>query len=195
MDKELDCFNKNKTKSDGLSTECKICVSLCNAEYRKAHSKEASDYNKNYQQENKEELAAKHKDYIKKTRSKTSLRQHNWYKENQELTKERTRVAKLNNPLRYQNYANRRRAQKISSHVENFDSNHIILKYGNKCCYCGGKFEHIDHYMPLSKGGGHTLENVRPACRNCNLTKNNKTPEEWMELLKTRVIKENDHER
>jgi len=30
---------------------------------------------------------------------------------------------------------------------------------------------HIDHVMPLSKGGPDTLENVRPAHGSCNVKK------------------------
>ena len=35
---------------------------------------------------------------------------------------------------------------------------------------------HLDHYMPLSKGGAHSISNVVWSCAACNLTKNNKLP-------------------
>lgn len=52
--------------------------------------------------------------------------------------------------------------------------------FGDRCAYCGGDFEHIDHAIPLARGGPHILANLRPACSTCNLSKNSKTIAEWM---------------
>ena len=77
-------------------------------------------------------------------------------------------------------YNNRRLARKKTAIVDIFTTQDIIDKYGDKCFYCGGLFTHIDHYMPLSKGGSHTLDNVRPSCEPCNLTKSNKLPDDFI---------------
>lgn len=37
---------------------------------------------------------------------------------------------------------------------------------------------HLDHIVPLSKGGQHTYSNVQVAHPSCNLSKHNKTPSE-----------------
>jgi 5-methylcytosine-specific restriction endonuclease McrA len=43
----------------------------------------------------------------------------------------------------------------------------------------------IDHVMPRSRGGGHEWTNLAAACRRCNLTKRDRTPEEaGMRLLR-----------
>ncbi len=46
------------------------------------------------------------------------------------------------------------------------------------CHICGqklhGKDCHIDHIIPLSKGGSHTSDNIAPACPKCNIEKGNK---------------------
>lgn len=41
---------------------------------------------------------------------------------------------------------------------------------------------HLDHVIPLSRGGEHTLENIKPAHAICNIRKSNKTLEELYEL-------------
>jgi len=49
------------------------------------------------------------------------------------------------------------------------------------CVYCGdtnGPFE-ADHVHPKSRGGLDALENLVCACRTCNRSKKDKTPEEW----------------
>ncbi len=52
-----------------------------------------------------------------------------------------------------------------------------------QCYYCGRNVKkserHIDHIMPLGKGGPHVVHNLCCACRQCNQSKGGKTVEEW----------------
>lgn len=47
----------------------------------------------------------------------------------------------------------------------------VLRGYDNKCAYCGGAFEAMDHVVPVAKGGGTVMSNVVPACTACNLRK------------------------
>ncbi len=56
---------------------------------------------------------------------------------------------------------------------------------GERCWYCG-KLEpvmHVDHAIPLSKGGTENWTNLVRACGPCNLRKNSKTEQEFFALL------------
>ena len=49
----------------------------------------------------------------------------------------------------------------------------------NKCYYCDSLLlfdnsTHLDHYIPLSKGGMHSITNVVWSCATCNLNKHDK---------------------
>jgi hypothetical protein len=50
------------------------------------------------------------------------------------------------------------------------------------CAYCANRFERggvtVDHIMPRSRGGKNTWMNCVTACRRCNSTKDDMTPEE-----------------
>lgn len=49
------------------------------------------------------------------------------------------------------------------------------------CVYCGcedGPY-HIDHILPSSRGGSDDVSNLALACAPCNISKRNRTPEEW----------------
>ena len=48
-----------------------------------------------------------------------------------------------------------------------------LIKFDNSCWICEVELTEVcwDHVQPLSKGGAHTLENLKPACRNCNSRK------------------------
>lgn len=55
-----------------------------------------------------------------------------------------------------------------------------------KCWYCGKSIEteyHIEHRVPLSRGGSNDLSNIVLSCPACNLSKANKLPHEWGDRL------------
>lgn len=54
----------------------------------------------------------------------------------------------------------------------------IFARDDHRCQYCGDRADSIDHVHPRSRGGLNTWENVAAACRPCNLTKRDRTPEE-----------------
>jgi 5-methylcytosine-specific restriction endonuclease McrA len=52
--------------------------------------------------------------------------------------------------------------------------------FSNTCAYCGKESKLAqEHFTPLSKGGHYTKENIIPACRSCNCSKNNRDFFEW----------------
>jgi 5-methylcytosine-specific restriction endonuclease McrA len=56
------------------------------------------------------------------------------------------------------------------------------------CKYCGSKDDmHVDHIVPLSRGGEHRWENLQPLCRRCNIGKNDMLEDEfyaWVSSIK-----------
>lgn len=54
------------------------------------------------------------------------------------------------------------------------------------CYYCGHTFPisklHIDHIVPLSKGGLHSVENLCTACQQCNCSKGSKPVRAWIRM-------------
>ena len=65
-----------------------------------------------------------------------------------------------------------------------------IKKYGTLTCYLClnpilfGK-DHLEHKMPISRGGSNLYENLEVACAKCNLSKSDKTEEEYRERKKS----------
>jgi len=53
------------------------------------------------------------------------------------------------------------------------------------CVWCGKKVPegHLDHILPISKGGTDSLDNLVWSCAACNLERNNKTLREWVKCL------------
>lgn len=63
--------------------------------------------------------------------------------------------------------------------------NDILNRYNHSCAYCGTNSEplHQEHWIPLSRGGNYTADNIVPACKRCNSRKHTMTGEEFLELL------------
>lgn len=58
----------------------------------------------------------------------------------------------------------------------------VFERDGYECVYCGDDVRsdpQCDHIFPISRGGRNDLSNLATACRPCNSSKGDKTPEEW----------------
>lgn len=66
--------------------------------------------------------------------------------------------------------------------------NILIEKFGCVCWYCGIKLEiygiHVDHIVPLSKGGQDNIYNLALACVSCNRAKWNMTLRQFFSWIK-----------
>lgn len=113
------------------------------------------------------------------------LRQKNYYKRTaeQQMAYVRMWVAKHPDKRRSisKSYKARRRAQEVGG-----DSTAVVHKWESsatkQCYWCGKKCAqkyHVDHYVPLSKGGKHEVSNLVISCPRCNLKKNAKDPYEF----------------
>lgn len=66
-------------------------------------------------------------------------------------------------------YEERMREAGMLPLVGDFTRADVVDRYGDACAHCGGPFQELDHYpVPVSAGGPHTLDNVRPSCVPCN---------------------------
>lgn len=75
------------------------------------------------------------------------------------------------------------KARKVNApKVERIYRTKIIKRDKSTCYICKqvvlASDIHLDHVIPLSRGGEHSYANIRVTCRPCNLKKHNKLPEE-----------------
>lgn len=65
--------------------------------------------------------------------------------------------------------------------VTSKDIARLIARHHGCCAYCGDRSQYmeIDHVIPLSRGGRHSIGNLIPACRLCNRRKSNRLLIEW----------------
>lgn len=209
---KLEYFCKNKNIKDGLSDQCKTCAKI----YRDSHKEEKKHYpslnneyrreyyseNKNcininrrkYYTKNKEKLNEQAKLRHQKHREKRLVKQKKYYQANKQKIKEINKQYRIKNKESI--YLNNRKRKKLLNQYDNIkqiEINNLLIKFNNKCFYCltdvkSGYNLHLDHKIPLCKGGSHTIQNLAPSCKTCNLRKGRKNSEEFTEQLKKEAM-------
>jgi 5-methylcytosine-specific restriction endonuclease McrA len=74
-----------------------------------------------------------------------------------------------------------RRAKVRYGSVCTTDIDRLRARQRGYCFYCSKKMkvEHLEHVIPLSRGGKHSLGNIVLACSHCNHRKSDKFVMEW----------------
>lgn len=86
------------------------------------------------------------------------------------------------NPIKYRTDAAIRRANKLKVTVEQVSYRKVYERDNGQCYLCHRfitlKEMHLEHKIPLSRGGEHSYANCGVSCRKCNLRKGAKLPHE-----------------
>jgi 5-methylcytosine-specific restriction endonuclease McrA len=148
-------------------------------------------YMREYQELHREKTRAANNACAAKYRDRRRASAKRYGDENREKLRTKNRQYHYDNPDKTREKARRRRARIKGNGVDFHTEAQVLATYGNICYLCNkpvdltapryqGKAEgweqglHIDHVIPISKGGSDTLDNVRPTHALCNLSKNNK---------------------
>lgn len=203
-------FYKNKSNKSGLSKICKDCGRKKRSDYYRKNSEiikqkarernklpHIKEYNRKKNREwflaNKEKAKAYAKEYykiynqrpkVKEAQRKAALKHRNANKEKiNKAHAERTKK----NPEKHREKQARRRARLVWAGIEKFSVQQVLDKSNNKCGYCGINLTinsmHMDHMVPVCRGGSHTLSNMIASCPPCNLRKNKRTYDEFMAII------------
>ena len=69
----------------------------------------------------------------------------------------------------------------------------VYHKFGGHCAYCGVQLKtkgfHVDHVIPVAKGGPEDIMNFFPACKYCNTLKNAYSLEQFRHMIETYHLK------
>lgn len=188
---ELIYFHKNKSKKDGYNCYCKQCRNN-NAvkykekraeytkEYRKKNKEQLKETKKKYYEDNKEKINLKNRIYHHNNKDRLNKISNKYYNENKEIIRQKSKeyYNSEKGKLVFKKARVKRKALVRKAKVGDIDLNKIISN--KKCYWCNTKIldnnYHIDHYIPISKGGEHSNDNLVLSCPKCNLTKGAKDP-------------------
>lgn len=192
-------FNKDKSKLDGLCSRCRDCnkaraarwylenkdTALVQRKERYQNKREIElEQMRQWRLANPERKRVSDAAYHAANKEKATTNALKWSRANRESVNRRNAEYKKRNPQVVLDQSHRRRARKrgvASLIVASQDITRLKRRFGGLCAYCGcgGKMT-IDHVVPLSRGGAHSLGNLLPVCQQCNFSKHNKFLFEWM---------------
>lgn len=166
-------FNKNKRTKDGFTGWCRTC----RKKYRKEHQKEIQNYRKKWYKTHKKEELEYNKNY-----------KPNWYQKNKEKIAQQTKKYRQTNAYKIKALVHRRRTLELVAkgfHTAE-DIEEIWELQRGRCLYCRislvnkiAKEIHLDHFIPLTRGGSNCRSNLAFACDKCNHSKRNAFPWNW----------------
>ena len=183
--KKFTDFYKDNKRKDKCQSMCKECdknrperksdkhKAISRASVKKYMAKEVNKIKqrkreKIYRDNNKEIIAKirakyhsskKYRDYLEKVKLIKNLRTLNWYHANRGSYKEKSPSYKLLQLFTIQNY---------------------------ECIYCNidiSDSRHIEHIVPMSKGGSNFITNIALSCPTCNLSKGAKDLNIWLKCI------------
>lgn len=175
--KSCGCFHKESIKSihsvNRVTKHCVVCTKSISI--KKSHSLTEGTYcskqcmKTGYKEKNKGSGNPNYKDGLSKDKDYINKRAILYFKNNPERRREYNRNCRA------------KRRLSLGKHTKD-DVRWKLLIQKNKCYWCletiGDKY-HVDHVIPISKGGSNNPHNIVVACIPCNLQKRAFLPKEW----------------
>ena len=164
-------FHKRGKSLDGCQGRCKACTKAYDEQWYAANRERAAETGHAWKAANRERTAEYQREWVSSNRERARERCREWYAAN--LGSEHARAIAKDH---------RRRAAEGSFTKEEVVA--LLEAQKHKCEYCGAELletsYHLDHIVPVSKGGTSYIENIAAACPCCNLSKSAKDLDVWL---------------
>lgn len=168
-------FGPSKKTKDRLFPYCRECKRASDRVSNDRHRDERNAAAKVRYAANPEPGKAKSRERYRKDPAKWKAEVAAWAKANPEKRKVTyTAWQKRNLHGSVREATRRRYATRMGATAIRFSAVQLrqrMAYWGNRCWWCGGPQEEVDHVKPLTAGGAHMLCNLRPICKSCNSSK------------------------
>lgn len=165
-------FYKSKKSPDGLRPDCADCGRARSNKWSANNRQRSRDRASKWRLENLD----------KKLESGAR-----WYEKNREQIRAKFKEQYKADPEKFIAFQRTQRAKRRQAYAEKYRKEDVLQRWGSNCHICGESIDlaaprqtmhegwekglHLDHVIPLSKGGTDTLDNVKPAHGQCNIKK------------------------
>lgn len=175
-------FHHRRENNSGLTSQCKSCRHASSAAYR---------LRRNGPRRPALTGAARAKRYRERLRATARRvdtgappREARWRLQNQHHVRAYFRAYRKLKPdvVRAANRNNKAKRRQAEGRHTAADVARQLDAQSGRCFWCPrlvGTIYHVDHFVPLTKGGSNWPSNIVIACPDCNLRKGAKLPDEW----------------
>ena len=147
--------------------------------YYLANKEKILERNRRWFSENRERHRELTKSWYAKNKEKKAAKQREWWLANSAANNEYIRKWRRES-TKYQAIKARRRDTIDAWPVEQFSKQSVYDRDAGICYLCSQPVDpnnwHLDHVVPLSKGGDHAFDNCGTTHPGCNVKKGTKTP-------------------
>lgn len=175
------CEIKSYSEFTTHKAHCKTCERTRYLKWYENNKQRVVDYQRKYKKDNPIATKKERQKYNKNNKEKIATIGKKWRENNRKKMATLKREWRIKNPTKDAEYNHKRRSL-LKDLLTSEDINDILVKSKLKCYWCGTccrEGHHLDHYMPLSKGGKNIKDNIVVACPACNLSKGAKLPAEY----------------
>jgi 5-methylcytosine-specific restriction endonuclease McrA len=182
IEKPLGEFHRQAGCKQGVRPECKACFYAAN---RSRYSdQERKEQRRRHREKHRDELIARDRAYYEKNKARLNAWQTEYNRTNREAYLAKMRAWRKANPEKVQVWVRNRRAKLkglAGKHTID-DVRALLSSQQGMCVYCKSDIRkqfQVDHIMPVSLGGSNSRSNLQLLCKQCNLDKRAKRPEEF----------------
>lgn len=197
-----DYFHKNSRAKDGFFNSCKVCTLLSNKAWREQNPTYFSEYDAQRAEKHAADMRQHRHANPETHRQRDKERyphraaQQIQYQRNRRQTEAHKKQSKSYHARpdilnRYRVHASNRRAREMAleATLTIAQWTRCLEHFESRCAVCHRPqglwhFLAADHWIPVTKGGGTTANNIAPLCHGmdgCNNSKCNREPQEWLE--------------
>lgn len=178
-------FSIRKAGLFGLNSQCKRCSNEINRKWYEANPERKKETGYKWREANPERKKENDRKWSQANSQRQKEIARKWNQSNPERVKENARKWLEANPKKISEYMHKRRAREANA-AGTATAEQIKARFQfheNRCYYCGDNKSglHVEHRIPLSRGGSNWPANIVPACPTCNRTKHTKTEKEFLE--------------
>lgn len=173
----LERFNRNRRSKDGRRSRCKTCQAEQGVAYRSENSEKLAEAKHVYHRKNAPKILARVLAWQAANPEKTAERKRLWETVNPDKRAATLARFFLAHPKAQATYSRNRVARENNAQGSHTTAG-VLAKLelqGGRCYYCPADLSvtgyHVDHKIPLARGGSNWPANICCACPGCNCRK------------------------
>lgn len=176
-------YEANKEAKKQYYQKNKDAICARQKEYRGANKELINKQNKKYYEDNKSKINKRSREWGGRNKEAIAKKDKLYREKNKEYIFIKKKHYREENPEKFRIFRQSRRTKQKSlpATLTNEQWQFIREHFNETCAYCGTQDVKltIEHFIPVSRLGELTINNVLPVCSSCNSSKGNKLFAEW----------------